>query len=432
MSFSTPLSVRASAWSSQSAVGDLFGSAAAEKVGALLDLTLEQSGSQVAEQLDQALPRIASRDGTARNLDDLLDLLRELPALGRSEAAGLAASLNYLTDHLDVPRLRRWIVTGLRAYERHPGQLLAYFRLDDPLAARSLAHEQANVRFDTLKEFLQYYVDGFLGSHLNLASRVEDSLYGPPLRPVVAEGGLFLPDGYSLLDGADGSALYRAAAVHAVAHLKFSPRHLPAAGLKPMMLAVIALIEDARVEYLMMRNLPGLRGLWGRFHEVASIADDLSFAGLTRRLSRALHDSDHGDGNYWVNKGVQLFREQLTEPNDYAAFRRIASILANDLGQMRVRFVAELYVTAPAYRDDNSFLWDYGESQVPPPKPRRRRRRPMRWTCKGASITPSGIIRVPSNGTPGPPLSSNRLQPRPARARRHRSWRRRCIATCSR
>lgn len=355
-------------WSSQNAVSDRFGSAAAKKTGALLDLAKEQSGLHFAEQLDQALPRIMCRDGVAHHLDDLLDLLQELPVLGRSEAAGLAASLGYLTDQLDVPSLRRWIVTGLRAYAQHPAKLLAYFRLDDPLAARSLAHEQANVRFDTLRDFLQYYVDGLLGDHLRLASRADRALCGPPLSPVVAEGGLFLPDGYSVLDGADGSALYRAAAAHAVAHLKFSPRHLPAAGLKPMMLAVIALIEDARVEYLMMRDLPGLRSLWRRFHKAAADADSLSFAGLTRRLARALHEPDHEDDNYWVNKGARLFREQLTELGDYAAFRRIASILANDLGQMRVRFVAESYVPAPAYRDDNSCLWDYGESQVPPPQ----------------------------------------------------------------
>lgn len=368
MSIPALISSSTAVWSSQNEVGDRFGSAAAKKTGALLDLAREQSGLHFAEQLDQSLWRIMSRDGVAHHLDDLFDLLQELPALGRSEAAGLAASLGYLTDQLDVPSLRRWIVTGLRAYAQHPEKLLAYFRLDDPLAARSLAHEQANVRFDTLRDFLQYYVDGLLGNHLRLASRADCALHGPPRRPVVAEGGLFLPDGYSVLDGADGSALYRAAAAHAVAHLKFSPRHLPAAGLKPMMLAMIALIEDARVEYLMMRDLPGLRSLWSRFHKATADADNLSFASLTCRLALALHNPAHEDDNYWVNKGARLFQEQLTEPGDYAAFRRIASILANDLGQMRVRFIAESYVPAPAYRDDNSCLWDYGESQVPPPQ----------------------------------------------------------------
>ncbi|MDP3515038.1 MAG: VWA domain-containing protein [Sulfuritalea sp.] len=355
-------------WSIQRAVGERWGEFAAKQLGLRLDRIAEQAGLHIAEQLDQALPRIIHRDGTEQHFHDLLDLLEELPALGSGEAAGLAGSLAYLAEHLDVPGLRRWTVTGLRAYGQHPAKMLAYFRLDDPLAARSLAHEQANVRFATLHNLLQYYVDGLLGDHLGLSSCGQGALHGPPLRSVVTEGGLFLPEGYSVLDGADGSALYRAAAAHAVAHLKFSPQKLPAAGLKPMLLAVIALIEDARVEYLMMRELPGLHALWSRFHQAAADADGLSFAGLGCRLALALHDPDREDDNYWVNKGVRLFREQLSEPGDYAAFRRIASILANDLGQMRVRFSAESYVPAPAYRDDNSFLWDYGESQAPPPQ----------------------------------------------------------------
>ncbi len=361
-------SASAPAWSSQNAVGELFGVAAATRTGALLDLTRMQSGPGVAEQLDQILPGIVQRDGISLHLDNFLDLLQEVPALGRGEAAGLTASLAHLTEQLDVPALRRWIATGLRAYERNPANLLAYFRLDDPLAARSLAHEQSNVRFDTLKECLQYYVDGLLGDHLKLAARAEGVLHGPPLRPVVSAGSIFLPDGYTLLDGADGGALYRAAAAHAVAHLQFSPRHLPAEGLKPMLLAVIGLIEDARVEHLMIQKLPGLRGLWSRFHKGEGLADKLSFAGLTGRLARALGDPEHQDDNYWVNKGVRLFREQLADPADYAAFRRIASILANDLGQMRVRFIPEAYVPTPSYRDDNSCLWDFGEPRTPPPQ----------------------------------------------------------------
>lgn len=368
MSIPAQISGGTGAWSSQIAVGAQFGATAALRTGALLDLAVEQSGVQFAEQLDRALPGVMRREDGIHQLDDLLDLLQELAALGQSEAASIAPSLGYLTDQLDVPGLRRWIVTGLRTYALHPAKLLAYFRLDDPLAARSLAHEQANVRFDALKDFLQYYADGLLGKHLSLSGRADRALHSPPPRAVVTDGGLFLPDGYSVLDGADGSALYRAATAHAVAHLKFSPRHLPAAGLKPMSLAVIALIEDARVEYLLMRDLPGLHSLWSHFHQTAADADKLSFAGLTRRLALALHDPEREDDNYWVTKGARLFREQLINPADYAAFRRIASILANDLGQMRVRFVVEAYVPAPAYRDDNSFLWDYGESQAPPPQ----------------------------------------------------------------
>jgi nitric oxide reductase NorD protein len=51
---------------------------------------------------------------------------------------------------------------------------------------------------------------------------------------------------------------------------------------------------------------------------------------------------------------------------DYDAFRAIASILANDLGQMRVRFDPQHHVVPAPYRDDNSYLWDFGEAETPP------------------------------------------------------------------
>jgi nitric oxide reductase activation protein len=61
-----------------------------------------------------------------------------------------------------------------------------------------------------------------------------------------------------------------------------------------------------------------------------------------------------------------LFEAQAADLSDYAAFRRIGSILANDLGQMRVRFQPRQYAVPAAYRDDNSFLWDHGESKGSP------------------------------------------------------------------
>ena len=81
----------------------------------------------------------------------------------------------------------------------------------------------------------------------------------PALRPVITPSHLLLPEGYTSLDAADRSALYRAAVAHAVAHLRFSPCAQSVGTLKPLAVAVVSAIEDARVEQRLAVELPGVR-----------------------------------------------------------------------------------------------------------------------------------------------------------------------------
>ena len=136
-----------------------------------------------------------------------------------------------------------------------------------------------------------------------------------------------------------------------------------------MGIAVTSAIEDARVERLLWRDLPGVQGWFLEFlRQQSPDPSDLSFAALLARMSRALADEQYDDDNFWVQKAARLFHTEVARSGleDYAAFRRLASLLANDLGQMRVRFNPQQYTVPTAYRDDNSYLWDFGEPQTPP------------------------------------------------------------------
>ncbi|MCE9661810.1 MAG: hypothetical protein K8R60_25085 [Burkholderiales bacterium] len=185
-------------------------------------------------------------------------------------------------------------------------------------------------------------------------------------RPILTGGHLLLP--VSMFD-ATAAPTARAAVAHAVGHLLHSAPQRASTGLKPMTLAVVSALEDARVERLLMQVLPGLRRWWAPFHAAPPADGDLSFAAFTARLGRVLFDPRLHDGNHWVDKGRKLFEAQAqTDLLDHDGFRRIGSILANDLGQMRIRFEPEQYRVRPAYRDDNSYLWMHPERvDVPPP-----------------------------------------------------------------
>lgn len=184
-------------------------------------------------------------------------------------------------------------------------------------------------------------------------------------RPILTSRHLLLP---AWMLEAEAAPTARAAVAHAVAHLLHSEPQRSSTGLKPMAVAIVSVLEDARVERLLMRSWPGLRRWWAPFHAMPADGD-LSFAAFGARLARVLFDPRAVDGNHWVDKGRELFEAQARASIvDHDAFRRVGSILANDLGQMRVRFEPQQYRVRPAYRDDNSYLWTHPDRvDIPPP-----------------------------------------------------------------
>ena len=181
------------------------------------------------------------------------------------------------------------------------------------------------------------------------------------LRPFLSELGIHLPRQYHAHQGPLLRDLYRAAAAHAAAHAAYSTVRFERRKLKPVQLAIISLLEDARIEWLAIREVPGLRQLWLRFFD-SRVRDSTSAEALLLRLAHALLDPQHVDDNPWVMKGVRLFHESQRQGNHAQALREIGSQLGNDMGQMRVQFNAKAYLVEPLYRDDNLFLWDSDES----------------------------------------------------------------------
>ena len=189
------------------------------------------------------------------------------------------------------------------------------------------------------------------GQALSLQTLAPAAPEAPPARPILNPTHLLLP--------ALTAPLQRAAVAHAAAHLLYSAPGQPTATLKPLGLAVVSAVEDARVEQLLTRSLPGVRTWFAAPLRAALEARGLSATALLSRLDLALHDEAHNDDNHWVNKARTLFAATRQEHGleDATAFRRLAGLLANDLGQMRVRFEPRQYAVAAPYRDDHSYLW---------------------------------------------------------------------------
>lgn len=351
---------------------------------------LQKRDSAAHTRLVGTLPALTPRLGDDAALADLVALCDQTAAAVPGLASDLITHLEYLLATLDVAGLRRWVLTGMRLYPNHPALLARYFRLDDPAAAQSMHAEANGFRFGAAHSALQYYLAGFGLPDVVLKARQQHDFNALPVRTVISEGVLLFPEHYLAIEGAGNGDIYCAAAAHALAHLNYSRRHRAVNQRKPMLVAVLSLIEDARVERLMARKYPGLHTLWGRFHVASGEAGDLSFASLTARLARALHDPYYLDPNHWVNKGRELFQENADRLDDAAAFDEVGNILANDLGQMRVRFNPQQYRVEPAYRDDNTLLWEFEEDQQDTPPEEMLARKSAQVESDG-SDTESGV-----------------------------------------
>ena len=185
-------------------------------------------------------------------------------------------------------------------------------------------------------------------------------------RPFLSELGIHLPERYASHSGNALRDLYWAAAAHAAAHLAYSDTRFERKPLKPVQLAIIGLLEDARVESRAIAEMPGLRRLWLKFFDDRSRQSE-SVDALLIRLSHCLLDPARRDDHPWVRKACDLYAASQQSGSHAPALREVGSLLGNDLGQMRAQFNARAYLVEPAYRDDNVFLW---RSETPPEETR--------------------------------------------------------------
>jgi nitric oxide reductase NorD protein len=337
----------------------------AVELASAVSMVAIRAGRLAASLVPQAALLAARRfDATAMTAwaTAVEDVARRAP----DAALPLLQNTGRLVAALDAADFIAFVRMGLHLGGKDAARRRAFFALESGEATR-LVDGRADGGLAEWRQGLGLYLNALWGIAPPIAEAPPDAPEQMRRRPGFGGGGIRLPAAFAGFEGDEAKLLYRAALAHIGAHHRFTRVKFPAAGLKPLQVALVSLIEDARVERLAVRQMPGLASLWRRFHVARPEGPPIAIA-LMARLSRALADPDYADPHGWVEKGRALFADATSEGiGDQQLSRRIGGLLGNDIGQMRLQFDAKTYIVQPAYRDDNMGIWDFGadESQAP-------------------------------------------------------------------
>ena len=217
-------------------------------------------------------------------------------------------------------------------------------------------HHRSKTQLIDVQRRIAIYLYALCGRDVVIKVMEEDFLHLEKYRPYIEKNAIHLPSFYYDLSGdVTGLEAYRAAAVHAAAHLMYTEKAFPDETLDKWQKAVISVIEDARVETLLMREFPGLIALW-RDQHVATPMQDRNAGDYLSRLARALLDPSYLDDDPWVSQGRALFGA-ADDLDKHDVSLRIGLMLAHEFLKKNIRFNVHADRLSALYRDDNRYVW---------------------------------------------------------------------------
>lgn len=316
-----------------------------------------RTSGAVIERLLATAPVAAVRLGDAELFQGYLQFVNHLLGQAPRGVRPMLDNLESLLNQLTLGGLRRWASWGAHAHRTNYEAQVEYFSLTSKESLAMLQKERKGTLLVDVQRRINMYLRALWGRDFFLRPTSGDFERREGYRPFI-EGYFFhLPDAFDDVAGIPGVALYRAAAAHCAAHWVATAAAISAENLSPWQMAVIEVIEDARVEALALRRFPGLAQLWAEFH--TTTANQGNSAGdYLNRLCRALLDLRYVDDDPWVVQGKLLF-SQVSDLADSQISWDIGVALAHAFKDKKIPFNPRTDIQRAPYRDDNRFIWEF-------------------------------------------------------------------------
>jgi len=331
---------------------------------AALSLASRTSGA-VIELLLATSATAANRLGDAQLFLNYLQFINTLISQAPRGVRPMLEKLDVLFRQLTLGGLRRWALWGAHAHRTNYEEQIKYFSLDSKESLAMLQKERKGTLLVDVQRRINMYLRALWARDFFMRPTSGDFESREGYRPYIEEYLLHLPDAFDDFtpegrEPVSGLELYRATAAHCAAHVVETKYPISAEALNPMQMAVISVIEDARVETLSIRRFPGLKQLWSKLH-TATPGMSGSMGDYLNRLARALLDDSYEDRDPWILEARALFALAQDKLDNNHTSWEIGVQLAHGLSQKKIAFNPRTDLLTAPYRDDNRYFWEFEE-----------------------------------------------------------------------
>jgi hypothetical protein len=324
-----------------------------------LMLASKTSGA-VIELILATAPTAARRLGDGELFRNYLQFLNTLVAQAPRGVRPMLDKLDVLLGQLTLGGLRRWAMWGAHAHRTNYEEQIRYFGLQSKESLAVLQKERKGTLFVDVQRRINMYLRALWARDFFMKPTSGDFESREGYKPFIEDYFIHLPDAFDDFNGVPATEVYRAAAAHAAAHLVYTRTPISAESLNPLQMAVISVIEDARIEALAIRRFPGLKQLWARLH-TATPDMRASVGNYLDRLARALLDDSYVDDEPIVAEARALFAQAQARLDDNRLAWDIGVTVAHRLLQLAIPFNPRTDVLSTPYRDDNRYFWEFEE-----------------------------------------------------------------------
>ncbi|MBI5006579.1 MAG: VWA domain-containing protein [Nitrosomonadales bacterium] len=327
----------------------------------------------------QSLPVTARRLPTREQLSDYLSVALDLMERTTGSVHGIHQTfaspglpemfkqIPILLGQLSLAGLRNWVDYGVRYYDDHPERQTEYFSLHSADSKAVMQRERRGTLLVDNDRKLRMYMRGLWQDEDMLVpySTTFDELRKP--MPYYDQLGIRLPDVYDNAQGIAGIDRYRATLAHMIAHRRWT-KAIFADNLSPSQRMAVEVLEDSRVEFLAMREYPGLRPIFTALHPIPAedACDHAQESGVRHRLamlSRAILDADHKYTNVHTIEFARRFHELMQQGE--SSTQGMVDIAVTYIARTRLQSdnlpKTHFKDTEVGYRDDNRHMWNFME-----------------------------------------------------------------------
>lgn len=330
-------------------------------ITAAMKLSSMTSG-EVISLLFTSLPTASRRLGDAELLRGYLTLMHQLASTASRGLRPMLSHMDELLSKLTLSGLRRWSQFGAQAYRRDFKNLTLYFNLESQDSLAVLQRERRGTLFIDTQRKLNFYLRALWGRDFFLRPTGADFT---EFRPYIEAHIVHMPDAVDAIGEVAGLEVFRATAAHMAAHVCYTRSRISAESLSPAQMSFIALIEDARVEYLAIEEFPGLGTLW-RSLLVMDRSDNCVLhptIEYLEQLALMLLDSSVRSEHEGINRIAEKFHSDIeARKNDNQFSWHLGMELFHVFAETRdvpsLRILESIRIP---YRDDNRFVWEFEE-----------------------------------------------------------------------